>query len=77
MKSKKKKKKIGNGKICIRNKLTLIKVEELIRNRPHYLARRDANVERGVIKQQKSSNEVLRPQKREKFAYLFVTLYFP
>ena len=71
------KKKIGNGKICIRNKLKSLKVEELMRNRPHFLARRDANVERGVIKQQKSNNEVLRPQKREKFAYLFVTLYFP
>ena len=56
-----KKKKIGKGKICIRNKLTSIKVEELMRNRPHFLARRDANVERGAIKQQKSSNEVLRP----------------
>ena len=71
------KKKIGNGKICIRNKLKSLKVEELMRNRPHFLARRDANVERGVIKQQKSSNEVLRPQKREKLTYLFVTLYFP
>ena len=72
-----KNKKKGNGKICIRNKLKSLKVEELMRNRPHFLARRDANVERGVIKQQKSSNEVLRPQKREKLAYLFVTLYFP
>ena len=39
---------------------------------------KEANVESGVlIKQQKSSNEALHPQKRAMFAYLFVFLYFP